>query len=99
MGVMSSCNSHAAHSYVGILYNIGCFALTQTYEFLVSHSTLQLKMKILGNGQGYSLREFCTETNDFVEVAETCNSPPYSLTLSQIHDIIEARSRASEEVC
>ena len=56
-------------------------------------------MKILGDGRGYSLREFCTETDDFVEVAETCNSPPYSLTLAQIHDIIEARFRASEEVC
>ena len=54
-------------------------------------------MKILGDGRGYSLREFCTETDDFVEVAETCNSPPYSLTLAQIHDIIEARCHASEE--
>ncbi len=55
-------------------------------------------MKILGNGQGYSLREFCSEKNDFVEAVETCNFPPYSLTLSQIHEIIEARRCSSEEV-
>ena len=55
-------------------------------------------MKILGDGKGYSLQEFCTETDDFVEVAETCNSPAYSLTLSQIHDIIESRRRKSEEI-
>jgi len=72
--------------------------LAQTYEFLVSHSTLRLKMKVLGNGKGYSLREFCSEKDDFVEAVEICNSPPYSLTLKQIHEIIEARRRSSEEV-
>ena len=58
---------------------IGYFALTQTYEFFVTHSTLQLQMRILGDGKGYTLQEFCTETGDFVEVAETRDSPSYKL--------------------
>ena len=76
---------------------IGYFALTQTYEFFVTHSTLQLQMRILGDGKGYTLQEFCTETGDFVEVAETRDSPSYNLTLSEIHDIIESRRCKSVE--
>ena len=77
---------------------IGYFALTQTYEFFVTHSTLQLQMRILGDGKGYTLQEFCTETGDFVEVAETSNSPCYNLTLSQINDIIESRRCKSVKI-
>ena len=72
--------------------------MSETYEFLVSDSKLRLKMKILGDGHGYSLQEFCNETDGFVVAAETCNSPPYSLTLSQIDEIIEARRIALEKV-
>ena len=54
-------------------------------------------MRILGDGKGYTLQEFCTETGDFVEVAETRDSPSYNLTLSEIHDIIESRRCKSVE--
>ena len=72
--------------------------LPQTYEFLVNHSTLQLKMKIIGDGTGYSLQEFCNKKDRFVTAAETWNLPPYSLTLAQIDKIIEARSLALDKV-
>ena len=72
MGRSTSLPCGALIFFIGLVfYALGYFALPQTYEFFVSHSTLQLKMKILGDGRGYSLREFCTETDGFVEVAET----------------------------
>ncbi|MAI59181.1 MAG: hypothetical protein CML56_09450 [Rhodobacteraceae bacterium] len=72
--------------------------MTQTYEFLLNHSALQLKMKIIGDGKGYSLHEFCNEKDRYVAAAETWNFPPYSLTLAQIDKIIEARRLALDEV-
>tara|TARA_A100001011_G_C13804724_1_gene632439 strand:+ start:171 stop:341 length:171 start_codon:yes stop_codon:yes gene_type:complete len=55
-------------------------------------------MKIIGDGKGYSLHEFCNEKDRYVAAAETWNFPPYSLTLAQIDKIIEARRLALDEV-
>ena len=65
--------------------------MTQHYEFNVKYAALQLKMKILGDGEGYSLTEFCEETNGYVFVAEMWDKKPYSLSMTDIYDIIEAR--------
>ena len=65
--------------------------MTQNYEFNVKYAALQLKMKILGDGKGYSLTEFCEETNGYVFVAEMWNKKPYSLSITDIYNIIEAR--------
>ena len=65
--------------------------MTQHYEFNVKYAALQLKMKILGDGEGYSLTELCEETNGYVFVAEMWDKKPYSLSMTDIYDIIEAR--------
>ena len=65
--------------------------MTQHYDFNVKYAALQLKMKILGDGQGYSLTEFCEETNGYVFVAEMWDKKPYSLSMTDIYNIIEAR--------
>ena len=73
--------------------------LQDYYENEVKYAALQLKMKILGDGEGYSLTEFCEETNGYVFVAEMWGKKPYSLSMNDIHEIIEARrvaQRASE---
>ena len=69
------------------------------YEIEVKYAALQLKMKILGDGEGYSLKEFCEETDGYVFVAEMWDKKPYSLSMTDIYEIIEARrvaQRASE---
>ena len=73
--------------------------LPDYYEIKVKYATLQLKMKILGNGQGYSLTEFCEEAEGYVFVAEMQDKKPYSLSMTDVYEIIEARriaQRASD---
>ena len=64
--------------------------MTQNYDFNVKYAALQLKMKILGDGKGYSLTEFCEETNGYVFVAEMWDKKPYSLSMTDIYNTIEA---------
>ena len=73
--------------------------LSDYYEIEVKYAALQLKMKILGDGDGYSLTEFCEEADGYVFVAEMWDKKPYSLSMTDIDDIIKARhvaQRASE---
>ena len=73
--------------------------LSDYYEIDVKYAALQLKMKILSNGEGYSLTEFCEEADGYVFVAEMWDKKPYSLSLTDIDDIMKARydaQRASE---
>ena len=73
--------------------------LSDYYEIEVKYAALQLKMKILGDGEGYSLTEFCEEADKYVFAAEMWDKKPYSLSLTDINDIINARyvsKRASE---
>ena len=65
-------------------------------EFLVNHDALQLNMKILGDFKGYSLHEFCDETQRFIIASETWNLKPYSLTLADIDEIVIARQKLLE---
>ena len=58
--------------------------MTDRSEFLVNYDALQLNMKILGDFKGYSLHEFCDETQRFVIASETWALKPYSLTLADI---------------
>ena len=44
--------------------------LSEHYEIEVKYAALNLKMKILGDGEGFSLTEFCEETDGYVFVAE-----------------------------
>ena len=56
-------------------------------------------MKILGDAEGYSLIEFCEEADRYVFVAEIWDKKPYSLSMTDLDDIIKARhvtQRASE---
>ena len=50
-------------------------------------------MKILGDFKGYSLYEFCDETQRFIIASETWNLKPYSLTLADIDEIVIARQK------
>jgi len=50
-------------------------------------------MKILGDFKGYSLHEFCYETQRFVIASETWALKPYSLTLADIDEILIARQK------
>ena len=68
--------------------------MTQHYDFNVKYAALQLKMKILGDGKGYSLTEFCEETNGYVFVAEMWDKKPYSLSMTDIYNIIKTRRRS-----
>ena len=73
--------------------------MSDYYEVKVSYTASQLKMKILGDGKGYSLTEFCEEVDGYVFVAEMWDKKPYGLSMSDIDDIIKARhvaQRASE---
>tara|TARA_B100001057_G_C22226588_1_gene710365 strand:+ start:98 stop:268 length:171 start_codon:yes stop_codon:yes gene_type:complete len=56
--------------------------LTKLYEFAAKYPAL--KLKILGDGEGYSLTEFCEETNGYVLVAEMWDKKPYSLNKANI---------------
>ena len=40
--------------------------LSDYYEIEVKYAASQLKMKILGDGKGYSLTEFCEEADGYV---------------------------------
>ena len=40
------------------------------YEMEVKYAALKLKMKILGDREGYSLTEFCEESDKYVFVAK-----------------------------
>ena len=71
--------------------------MTQHYEFNVKYAALQLEIKILGDGEGFSLTEFCEKTNEYVFVAEMWDKRPYSLSLLDIYDIIEARRLTKEK--
>ena len=64
------------------------------YEIEVKYAALQLKMKILGDGEGYSLTEFCEEADKYVFAAEMWDKKPYSLSMTDIDDIIRARHDA-----
>ena len=44
--------------------------LSDYYEIEVKYAASQLKMKILCDGKGYSLTEFCEEADGYVFVAE-----------------------------
>ena len=71
------------------------------YEFDVKYAALKLKMKILGDGEGYSLTEFCEEADKYVFAAEMWDKKPYSLSLIDMNDIIKARyvsKRDSEDL-
>ena len=68
--------------------------LSDHYEIEVKYAALNLKMKILGDGEGYSLTEFCEEANGYVFVAEMWDKKPYSLSMTDIDDIIRARHDA-----
>ena len=73
--------------------------LSDHYEIEVKYAALNLKMKILGNGEGYSLTEFCEEADGYVFVAEMWDKKPYSLSMTDIDEIIRSRhvaQRASE---
>ena len=73
--------------------------LQDYYENEVKYAALQLKMKLLGDGEGYSLIEFCEEAGKYVFAAEMWDKKPYSLSLTDIDEIIKARyvsKRASE---
>ena len=73
--------------------------LSDYYEIEVKYAALQLKMKILGDGEGYSLTEFCEEADRYVFVAEMQDKKPYSLSMTDVYEIIEARriaQRASD---
>ena len=50
-------------------------------------------MKILGDFKGYSLHEFCDETQRFIIASETWDLKPYSLTLADIDEILIARRK------
>ena len=50
-------------------------------------------MKILGDFKGYSLYEFCDETQRFIIASETWDLKPYSLTLADIDEILIARQK------
>ena len=65
--------------------------LSDYYEIEVKYAALQLKMKILGDGEGYSLTEFCEEADKYVFAAEMWDKRPYSLSLTDIDDVISAR--------
>ena len=65
--------------------------MSEHYEIEVKYAALNLKMKILGDGKGYSLTEFCEETDGYVFVAEMWDKKPYSLSMTDIYEIIEAR--------
>ncbi len=67
--------------------------MTDRSEFLVNHDALQLNMKILGDFKGYSLYEFCDETQRFIIASETWDLKPYSLTLADIDEILIARQK------
>ena len=71
--------------------------MTQHYDFNVKYAALQLKMKILGDGKGYSLTEFCEETNGYVFVAEMWDKKPYSLSMTDIYNIIKTRQCAEKK--
>ena len=66
------------------------------YEIEVKYAALELKMKILSDGEGYSLTEFCEAADGDVFVAEMWDKTPYSLSLTDISDIIRARRTARE---
>ena len=68
--------------------------MSDHYEIEVKYAALNLKMKILGDGEGYSLTEFCEEANGYVFVAEMWDKKPYSLSMTDIDDIIRARHDA-----
>ena len=70
--------------------------MTDRSELLVNHNALQLNMKILGDFKGYSLFEFCDETQRFIIASETWNLKPYSLTLADIDKIVIARQKLLE---
>ena len=73
--------------------------MSDHYEIEVKYAALNLKMKILGNGEGYSLTEFCEEADGYVFVAEMWDKKPYSLSMTDIDEIIRSRhvaQRASE---
>ena len=73
--------------------------MSEHYEIEVKYAALNLKMKILGDGEGYSLTEFCEETDGYVFVAEMWDKKPYSLSMTEIDEIIRARhvaQRANE---
>ena len=55
--------------------------LSDYYEVKVSYTASQLKMKILGDGKGYSLTEFCEEADGYVFVAEMWDKKPYTYQL------------------
>ena len=67
--------------------------MTDRSEFLVNYDALQLNMKILGDFKGYSLHEFCDESQRFVIASETWALKPYSLTLADIDEILIARQK------
>ena len=74
--------------------------MSDYYEFDVKYAALQLKMKILSDGEGYSLTEFCKDADGYVFVAEMWDKKPYSLALTDINDIMKVRhgaQRASED--
>ena len=66
------------------------------YEIEVKYAALELKIKILGDGEGYTLTEFCEAADGYVFAAEMWDKEPYSLSLTDISDIIQARRIAQE---
>ena len=73
--------------------------LSDYYEIEIKYAALQLKMKILGNCEGYSLTKFCEEAEGYVFVAEMQDKKPHSLSMTDVYEIIEARriaQRASD---
>ena len=73
--------------------------LSDYYEIEIKYAALQLKMKILGDDEAYSLTDFCEEADGYVFVAEMWDKKPYSLSMTDIGDIVKARhvaQRASE---
>ena len=73
--------------------------MTDCYEIEVKYAALQAQMKILVAGKVYLLTEFCEEAGGYVFVTEMWGKKPYSLSMTDIDDIIKARhaaQRASE---
>ena len=60
---------------------------SEYYDIEVKYAALQVKMKILGDGEGYSLIEFCEEADRYVFVAEIWDKKPYSLSMSKMNMI------------
>ena len=46
------------------------------YEIEVTYAALELKMKILGDGEGYLLTEFCEAADGYVFAAKMWDKEP-----------------------